>query len=201
MRHSVHRVKIMVEKVPQFSAESLCLRQGMVTSGRWCHMTQNTSWRMTAGMSRPVSLFSPGLPWTPFCVFFCFLHVKMFIIVIEYTTYKFQSSSMTIPPTRDKRLRKQSLAWLLCCSVDSSSLSNCRPLALKMAKHLLRALVFSSQPGSPRIGDMGYFFCPEQGSSLIQKEIENKSDRTNRADGTTARLYTDTWHQFAMFGS
>ncbi len=39
MRHSVHRVKIMVEKVPEFSAESLCLRQRMVTSGRWCHMT------------------------------------------------------------------------------------------------------------------------------------------------------------------
>ncbi len=32
--------QIMVEKVPEFSAESLCLRrQGMVTSGRWCHMT------------------------------------------------------------------------------------------------------------------------------------------------------------------
>ncbi len=29
----------MVEKVPEFSAESLCLRQGMLTSGRWCHMT------------------------------------------------------------------------------------------------------------------------------------------------------------------
>ncbi len=28
----------MVEKVPEFSAESLCLRQGMATSGRWCHM-------------------------------------------------------------------------------------------------------------------------------------------------------------------
>ncbi len=39
MRHSVHRVNIKVEKVPEFSAESLCLRQGMVTSGRWCHMT------------------------------------------------------------------------------------------------------------------------------------------------------------------
>ncbi len=26
-------------KVPKFSAESLCLRQGMATSGRWCHMT------------------------------------------------------------------------------------------------------------------------------------------------------------------
>ncbi len=38
MRHSVYRVKIMVEKVTGFSAESLCLRQGMVTSGRWCHM-------------------------------------------------------------------------------------------------------------------------------------------------------------------
>ncbi len=32
MRHSVHRVNIKVEKVPEFSAESLCLRQGMVTS-------------------------------------------------------------------------------------------------------------------------------------------------------------------------
>ncbi len=31
--------QIMVEKVPEFSAESLCLRQGMLTSGRWCHMT------------------------------------------------------------------------------------------------------------------------------------------------------------------
>ncbi len=29
----------MVDKVPEFSAESLCLRQGMVTSGCWCHMT------------------------------------------------------------------------------------------------------------------------------------------------------------------
>ncbi len=31
--------QIMVEKVPESSAESLCLHQGMVTSGRWCHMT------------------------------------------------------------------------------------------------------------------------------------------------------------------
>ena len=31
--------QIMVEKVPKFSAESLCLHQGMVTSGCWCHMT------------------------------------------------------------------------------------------------------------------------------------------------------------------
>ncbi len=31
--------QIMVEKVPEFSAESLCLRQGRITSGRWCHMT------------------------------------------------------------------------------------------------------------------------------------------------------------------
>ncbi len=31
--------QIMVEKVPEFSAESLCFRQGMVTSGHWCHMT------------------------------------------------------------------------------------------------------------------------------------------------------------------
>ncbi len=31
--------QITVEKVPEFSAKSLCLRQGMVTSGRWCHMT------------------------------------------------------------------------------------------------------------------------------------------------------------------
>ncbi len=29
--------QITVEKVPELSAESLCLRQGMVTSGRWCH--------------------------------------------------------------------------------------------------------------------------------------------------------------------
>ncbi len=29
----------MLEKVPEFLAESLGLRQGMVTSGRWCHMT------------------------------------------------------------------------------------------------------------------------------------------------------------------
>ncbi len=29
----------MVENVPEFSAESLCLRQGVLTSGRWCHMT------------------------------------------------------------------------------------------------------------------------------------------------------------------
>ncbi len=29
----------MVAKVPEFSAESLCLRQGMATSsGRWCRM-------------------------------------------------------------------------------------------------------------------------------------------------------------------
>ncbi len=26
-------------KVPEFLAESLCLRQEMGTSGRWCHMT------------------------------------------------------------------------------------------------------------------------------------------------------------------
>ncbi len=31
--------QIMVEKVPEFSAQSLCRRQGMVTSVRWCHMT------------------------------------------------------------------------------------------------------------------------------------------------------------------
>ncbi len=29
----------MVEKVPEFSAESLCLRQGMAAGGPWCHMT------------------------------------------------------------------------------------------------------------------------------------------------------------------
>ncbi len=29
--------QIIVEKVRKFSAESLCLHQGMVTSGRWCH--------------------------------------------------------------------------------------------------------------------------------------------------------------------
>ncbi len=28
----------MVEKFDKFSAESLCLHQGMATSGRWCHM-------------------------------------------------------------------------------------------------------------------------------------------------------------------
>ncbi len=28
--------QIMVEKVPEFLAESLCLRQGMVTRDRWC---------------------------------------------------------------------------------------------------------------------------------------------------------------------
>ena len=32
--------QIMVEKVPEFSAESLCLHQpGMVASDRWCHIT------------------------------------------------------------------------------------------------------------------------------------------------------------------
>ncbi len=30
--------QIMVKKVPEFSAVALCLRQGMATSGRWCHM-------------------------------------------------------------------------------------------------------------------------------------------------------------------
>ncbi len=34
--------QIMVEKVLEFSAESLCLRQGMATSGRWCHITMIT---------------------------------------------------------------------------------------------------------------------------------------------------------------
>ncbi len=29
----------MLEKVPEFSVESLCLIQGMATSGPWCHMT------------------------------------------------------------------------------------------------------------------------------------------------------------------
>ena len=29
----------MVEKVPGFSAESLCLCQGMATIGHWCGMT------------------------------------------------------------------------------------------------------------------------------------------------------------------
>ena len=32
MRHSVHRVKVMVERVREFSTESLCLRQGMTFS-------------------------------------------------------------------------------------------------------------------------------------------------------------------------
>ncbi len=36
------QTQIMVEKFPEFSAESLCLRQGMVTSGRWCHMGHAT---------------------------------------------------------------------------------------------------------------------------------------------------------------
>ncbi len=35
----LHTESMMVEKVPEFSAESLYLRQGMATSGRWCHMT------------------------------------------------------------------------------------------------------------------------------------------------------------------
>ncbi len=35
--HPTHRVKIMVEKFP-ISVESLCLRQGMATSGHWCYM-------------------------------------------------------------------------------------------------------------------------------------------------------------------
>ncbi len=29
----------MVEKVPEFLAKPLSLHQGMVTSGRWCHIT------------------------------------------------------------------------------------------------------------------------------------------------------------------
>ncbi len=33
--------QITVEKVPEFSAESLCLRQGMATSGRWCDIFQH----------------------------------------------------------------------------------------------------------------------------------------------------------------
>ncbi len=38
-----------------------------ITSGRWCHMTLldhvTPVGIMTAGMSRPLSLFSPGIPW------------------------------------------------------------------------------------------------------------------------------------------
>ncbi len=50
------------KKIPEFSAESLCLLQGMPSSGRWCHMTlldPVIPVEMTAGMSRSVSLFSP----------------------------------------------------------------------------------------------------------------------------------------------
>ncbi len=38
-RNILHTESVVLEKDPEFSAESLCLRQGMVTSGRWCHMT------------------------------------------------------------------------------------------------------------------------------------------------------------------
>ncbi len=60
----------MVEKVPEFSAEFLCLRQGMVT--KWALVSHDpsgscgTSWRMTAGMSRPVSLFQGRPEQLPF---------------------------------------------------------------------------------------------------------------------------------------
>ncbi len=36
-RNILHTESVVLEKVPEFSAESLCLRQGMVT---WCHMIQ-----------------------------------------------------------------------------------------------------------------------------------------------------------------
>ncbi len=39
MRHSVHKSQNKGGKVPEFSAESLWLRHGIVTSGRWCYMT------------------------------------------------------------------------------------------------------------------------------------------------------------------
>ncbi len=46
--------QIMVEKVPEFSAESLCLRQGWVTSGRWCHMTLLDHVTPVGGWQRPL---------------------------------------------------------------------------------------------------------------------------------------------------
>ncbi len=55
-----------VEEVPEFSAESLCFRQGMVTSGHWCHMIQleDDSWDVQAGVPvqfRPPLVYSDGL--------------------------------------------------------------------------------------------------------------------------------------------
>ncbi len=61
--------QIMVEKFPNFRQDlSAFVRGWQLYSGHWCHMTLlhgscDTSWRMTAGMSRPVFLFGLSLPW------------------------------------------------------------------------------------------------------------------------------------------
>ncbi len=60
----------MVERVPEFSAESLCLHQRMVTSGRWCHMTlldhvtPVEEWQLGCPGRCPC-MFSPD--WHPSC--------------------------------------------------------------------------------------------------------------------------------------
>ena len=66
MTHSAHRVKLWWKSSRIFSRISLPLSGD---GNHWPLVSHdpsescNTSWRMTAGMSRPVSLFSPGLPW------------------------------------------------------------------------------------------------------------------------------------------
>ncbi len=40
--HSFYAQSRLWWNIPEFSAESLCLRQGMATSGRWCHMDHVT---------------------------------------------------------------------------------------------------------------------------------------------------------------
>ncbi len=66
MKHSARRVKLWWEGSQIFGRISL---PSSGDGNLWPLVSHDpsglcaTSWRMTGGMSRPVSLFSPGLPW------------------------------------------------------------------------------------------------------------------------------------------
>ncbi len=75
----------MVEKVPEFSAESLCLRQGMVTSGRWCHMIQKGHVTPVGGWQ----LVCPG--WCPYSVQALYLCCKRPIVSDIHVFYSYWS--------------------------------------------------------------------------------------------------------------
>ncbi len=67
--HTICSESVYGGKIPKFLAEFVCFRQGMAGDEKWPLVSHDpsgscdTSWKMTAGMSRSASLFSPDLPW------------------------------------------------------------------------------------------------------------------------------------------